>query len=76
MFSKLKSTEADFSFSTIETHIDIMNKNILYLTHTIDKCLVVLRKLETDGAVQKQVSDYYGDDTSHFEDSSQEEDKK
>ncbi len=74
MFDKLKSTEADFNFSTMTDFLDIMNKNILYLTHTMDKCLLVLKRLENDTNLQKQVSDYFGDDSSHFpEDSKQRE---
>ncbi len=64
MFNKLKSIETDFSFKNLEAFLDIMNKNILYLTHTTDKCLVVLKKLEVDIGIQKQVSDFYEPDDS------------
>ncbi len=52
-----KSTDADFKkmFSIIET----MQKNILYITYHLDKCLVILRKQETDAGTQKQVDDFY-----------------
>ncbi len=52
-----KSTDADFKkmFSIIET----MQKNILYITYHLDKCLVILRKQETDDSCQKQVDDFY-----------------
>ncbi len=52
-----KSTDADFKkmFSIIET----MQKNILYITYHLDKCLVILRKQEVDNGVQKQVDDFY-----------------
>ncbi len=52
-----KSTDADFKkmFSIIET----MQKNILYITYHLDKCLVILRKQETDNALQKQVDDFH-----------------
>ncbi len=55
-----KSTDADFKkmFSIIET----MQKNILYITYHLDKCLVILRKQEVDAGVQKQVDDFYSDD--------------
>ncbi len=66
MFSKLKSNESDFSFESLMAYLDIMNKNILYITHSTDKCLLVLKKLENDTGLQKQVDSY-------FEDSAQEE---
>ncbi len=52
-----KSTDADFKkmFSIIET----MQKNILYITYHLDKCLVILRRQETDKGTQKQVDDFY-----------------
>ncbi len=52
-----KSTDADFKkiFSNIET----MQKNILYITYHLDKCLVILRKQEIDAGTQKQVDDFY-----------------
>ncbi len=64
MFSKLKSTDADFSFSSMMKYLDLMNKNILYLTHTMDKCLVVLKRIENEDKLQTQVSDFY--DTEHI----------
>ncbi len=52
-----KSTDADFKkmFSIIET----MQKNILYITYHLDKCLVILRTQEADKGVQKQVDEFY-----------------
>ncbi len=52
-----KSTDADFKkiFSILEN----LQKNILYITYHLDKCLVLLRKQETDTGVQKQVDDFY-----------------
>ncbi len=41
--------------------IDIINKNILYLTHEVDKCVVLLKKLENSANLQKQVDDYFED---------------
>ncbi len=54
-----KSTEADFKkmFSILETN----QKNILYLTYRLDKCLDILRKMEVDNGTQKQVTDFYED---------------
>ncbi len=56
-----KSTDADFKkmFSIIET----LQKNVLYITYRLDKCLVLLESLKADSGVQKQVDEYY--ETSH-----------
>ncbi len=64
MFNKIKSPETLFS-KTIPTDnmLLIMNKNILYLTHTLDKCMVVLKKLEADSGLQKQVDEYFDDES-------------
>ena len=72
MFNKLKSNDSDFSFSNHDPYLDIMNKNILYLTHTIDKCLVLLKELKVNEDLQMQVDDYFNK-TSIPEDSKQEE---
>ncbi len=59
MFNKIKSPETLFNSTiTPEKYLEMMNKNILYLTHTMDKCLVVLKKLQIDNNLQKQVDDY------------------
>ncbi len=65
-----KSTDADFKkmFSIIET----LQKNVLYITYHLDKCLVILRKQETDAGTQKQVDDFY-DETSHQTDNEDQE---
>ncbi len=62
MFNKLKSNESDFSSLQHDPFLDLMNKNILYLTHTLDKCLLVLKKLEVDTGLQKQVDEYFEKD--------------
>ncbi len=52
-----KSTDADFKkmFSIIET----LQKNVLYITYRLDKCLSLLDSLKTDSGTQKQVDDFY-----------------
>ncbi len=52
-----KSTDADFKkmFSIIET----LQKNVLYITYNLDKCLAILRTQEADKGTQKQVDDFY-----------------
>ncbi len=59
MFNKLKSTDADFSLLDMKTYLDIINKNVLYLTHSSDKCLDVLKKLELQQKLQTQVDEYF-----------------
>jgi len=62
-----KSTEADLQkmFQYLETS----QKNILYLTFQTDKILKILRELDTNNGLQKQVDQY-------FEDTAQDEDKE
>ncbi len=70
MFDKIKSPETLFS-KTPKTDIpnSVLNQNILYLTHQIDKCLLVLKELKNDTGLQKQVDEYFETPT---EDSPQE----
>ncbi len=42
--------------------LDIINKNILYLTHEVDKCVAMLRRMEVNNNLQKQVTEYFDDD--------------
>ncbi len=53
-----KSTGADLQkmFQYLET----LTKNVLYLTYQTDKILKIIRQMETDKGLQKQVDDYYG----------------
>ncbi len=60
MFSK-HQVPGTYSFSTMTAFLEIMNKNILYLTHTTDKCLVVLNRLELQQKLQTQVDEYFDD---------------
>ncbi len=59
MFNKLKSPETLVN-STL--NLTTLNKNILYLTHTMDKCLVVLKEIQHDNHLQKQVDEYFEDE--------------
>ncbi len=70
MFHSLKSRETlDNSTSLIQ--LTVINKNILYLTHEVDKCVSMLRRMELDNKLQTQVNDFFpgppstlGDETS------------
>ncbi len=50
------SPNADFY-----SKLDILNKNILYITHQTDKILKILNKMETDKGLQEQVDKYFDD---------------
>ncbi len=67
MFYKSKSPE---TFISKPLDLTILNQNILYLTHTMDKCLRVLKEMQSDKALQKQVDDYFEDDNHSFTDKS------
>ncbi len=56
-----KSTEADLQkmFQYLETS----QKNILYLTYRIDSILKKVNELCTDKGLQKQVDQYFEDDS-------------
>ncbi len=57
-----KSTDADFKkmFSIIE----IIQKNVLYLTYQIDHLTKEMKTLTSDKGLQTQVDEYF-DETSH-----------
>ncbi len=55
-------SDADFH-KILFNKLDTLQKNVLYITYHLDKCLVILRKQEVDAGVQKQVDDFY-DETS------------
>ncbi len=57
-----KSNESDLQkmFQSIET----IQKNVLYLTYRLDTVLKTVTKMERDAGLQKQVDDYF-DDESH-----------
>ncbi len=56
-----KSTGADLQkmFQYLET----LAKNVLYLTYQTDKILKIIRQMETDKGLQKQVDEYFDEDT-------------
>ena len=66
-----KSTEADLQkmFQSIET----IQKNTLYCTYRIDSLLKKVNELVTDKGLQKQVDEYFEDDTNDSNDSNREQ---
>ncbi len=57
------SPKTDFS-SKLTIKLDILNKNILYVTHECDKILKILNKMAIDKDLQNTVDQYF-DDESH-----------
>ena len=51
------SPKTDFS-SKITIQLDILNKNILYVTHECDKIKRIVTRLEHSSNLQKQVDDF------------------
>ncbi len=60
---KFKSSEPDFTFNSIMVFLELMNKNVLYSTHQLDKILNKVTELENTSKLQKQVDDFYDEDT-------------
>ncbi len=59
-----KSTNADLQkmFQSIET----IQKNVLYTTYRIDMLIKRYDKMETNKGLQKQVDEYFDEDTEHI----------
>ncbi len=55
-----KSSEPDLKklYST-DSQLNIINKNILYLTHEVDKCVAMLRRMEVDNRLQTTMDEYH-----------------
>ncbi len=58
------SPPADFSSKLIEidSQLRIINGNILYITHEIDKIKKLVTKTDVDSELQKQVDRFFEDD--------------
>ncbi len=59
---KFKSSEPDLKFKMHLNKLDIMNKNILYLTREVDQVVRLVKQLATDKGLQLQVDKYFEDD--------------
>ncbi len=63
------SPSRTLNLNSKSNQLDIINKNILYLTHEVDKCVSMLRRMEVNANLQKQVDDYFespDEDTEHI----------
>ncbi len=57
LFNNL-SPKTDFS-SKLTSNLDILMKNVLYLTHEIDQIKKIVKAIYDDGQLQKQVDEYF-----------------
>ncbi len=68
-FDFSKSTEADFQ-NKIQSDLDILMSNILYMTHEIDYIKKIVNTINNTTKLQKQVDEYFTDEEAKsFEDS-------
>ncbi len=58
------SPNADFcsQIKQLELKLEILNKNVLYVTHQTDKILKTLNKSVVDENLQRTVDDYFDKD--------------
>ncbi len=63
------SPNADFysKLDLLFTRLDVLNKNVLYVTHMNDKILKLLKTITVDDNMQKQVDDFYDDKQDEYE---------
>jgi len=52
------SPKTDFS-SKIQLKLEILNKNVLYVTHECDKILKILNRMAIDKDLQNTVDEYF-----------------
>ncbi len=59
-----KSNESDLQkmFSILEN----LQKNIVYITYKVDNIIKIVKSLETESGLQKQVDSYFDEDTEHI----------
>ncbi len=52
-----KSTDADLQ--KMFTTLDTLQKNVLYATHQLDKCLKIVASLHSNMEIERQATEYY-----------------
>ncbi len=65
---------ADFC-SKIDAQLRLINQNVLYVTHTEDKILKLLKSLEVNSGLQKQVDEYFDEDIEETSPQTESDDK-
>jgi len=53
------SPKTDFSSKLTISKLEILNKNVLYITHQTDKILKILNRLVIDKDLQNTVDEYF-----------------
>ncbi len=61
-FDFSKSNNSDFRNKFQLDKLDLINKNILYCTHELDKIKKIVTAIENSTNLQKQVDDYFEED--------------
>ncbi len=64
-----KSSEADLQ--KMFSILDNLQKNIVYITYKVDNIIKVVKSLETNTNLQKQVDEYFEDDSKDIPDEKQ-----
>ncbi len=65
-FDFSKSNESDFRNKLQLNQLDIINKNILYITHVVDRMAIIVNQLKNAQNLQKQVDEYFEEDGSEI----------
>ncbi len=60
LFSSI-SPSADF-FKKLQLELRLINQNVLYCTHELDKIKKIVTRLDNASNLQKQVDEYFDDD--------------
>ncbi len=64
-FDFSKSIDTDFR-NKLQSDLNNLNKNIIYVTYQVDKCVKLLKELLTDKNLQKQVDQYFEEDSENI----------
>ncbi len=57
-FDFSKSIETDFR-NKLQSQIDVLTSNVLYITHVADKISIIVNELKNSANLQKQVDEYF-----------------
>ncbi len=60
-FDFSKSGEADFR-NKLQSDLHILMRNVLYVTHVVDRISIIVNELKTSSNLQKQVDEYFEED--------------
>ncbi len=57
-FDFSKSIDTDFR-NKLQSDLHLINQNILYVTHVVDKIAIIVNELKNSQDLQKQVDEYF-----------------